>query len=319
MSRHPHHRRTLAASVLALAVLAGACGDDQPSEDAGTTTSVAEAPSAFPVTVEAGNGSVEIAAAPQRIVSLSASVTEVLFALGAGPQVVAVDQHSDFPAGTPVTDLSGFRPNLEAIGQYDPDLVVVSSDRDGVVSALDAVGVPVLLLSSPPDLDGLYRHVEVLGAATGHADEAADLVGEIRGDLEALAASVPERDEPLPYLYELSADLHTVTSSTFIGSLLSMAGLTSIADGVDDAAGGYPQLTAEHVLQSDPALILLAHTDGSSADLSTVAARPGWAGLAAVEGEHVVALDPDIASRWGPRIVQLLRTVVDAVHEIEGP
>jgi iron complex transport system substrate-binding protein len=318
LTTHPIRRLV---AILAVAALAAACGGDDTATDATTSTTAtpAEAPAEFPVSVEADNGNVEIAAAPERIVSVSASVTEVLFALGAGPQVIAVDQHSDFPADAPVTDLSGFRPNIEAIGGYEPDLVVVASDRDGVVDALTAVGIPVLVLSSPPDLDALYDHVEVLGTATGHAAEATDLVEDIRTDLDELAASVPEREAPLPYLYELSDDLHSATSDTFIGSVLRLAGLVSIADGVDDAAGGYPQLTAEHVLQSDPALILLAHTDGSAPDLATVAARPGWSDLAAVRAGNVVVLDADIASRWGPRVVDLLRTVIDATNDLEGP
>lgn len=311
--------RSLSA-LLAVAALATACSGDADSTSSATTAApdVAEAPD-FPVTVHAANGPVELAEAPQRIVSLSAAVTEVLFAVGAGEQVVAVDQHSDFPADAPTTDLSGFRPNIEAIGGYEPDLVVVSSDRDGVVDALTAVGIPVLLLGSPDDLAGLYDHVEALGRATGHGEEAKELVEQIRHDLDELAQSVPERAAPLTYLYELSEGLHSATSDTFIGNLLGLAGLASIADGVDDAAGGYPQLTAEHVLQEDPSLILIAHTDGTVPDLAAVAARPGWADLTAVQSGHVVVLDPDIASRWGPRVVDLLRTVIDATSDLEAP
>ncbi|MGH9250228.1 MAG: ABC transporter substrate-binding protein, partial [Acidimicrobiales bacterium] len=272
---------------------------------------------AFPVVVTAENGDVELTAQPQRIVSLSPSLTELLFAIEAGDQVVAVDQYSDFPAGTPVTDLSGFQPNVEAIGGYQPDVVVVASDRDGVVDALGGLGIPTLLLSSADGLDDVYDQIETLGAATGHADAAGALADRLRVDLDEIAASVPERDEPLRYFYELSEGLHSVTSDTFIGEVLGLAGLTSIADGVDDTAGGFPQLSTEYVLDADPDVVFLAHTDGTGQDPAEVAARPGWSELGAARNGNLVVLDPDISSRWGPRLVELLRAVVAATSEID--
>lgn len=323
----PTRRR--AATGLLVLLLAGtllACGNDGDGDGDGdaarprsTTAPDAAGDGGFPVTVTADDGEVEIAAAPERIVSLSASLTELLFAMGAGDQVVAVDQYSDHPPEAPVTDLSGFRPNVEAIGGYEPDLVVVASDRDGLVDALTGIGVPTLLLGSPDGLDTLYEQVDVLGAATGHAEEAAALVEDVEGELEEIAASVPEREAPLRYYLELSPDLHSITTDTFVGEVLSLAGLESIADGVDDAAGGYPQLSTEHVLASDPEVVFLAHTDGTGQDAAEVATRAGWADLGAVEDGHVVVLDPDVSSRWGPRVVDLLRAVVDATAAIGRP
>ena len=333
MHRRPTSR-TLAL-LLAGALVLASCGDDS-SGSASPTTATAptavdgatdpdgadpgDSPTSvatFPVTVEGENGAVELAAQPTRIVSLSASVTEVLFSIDAGDQVIAVDQYSDHPAGTPITDLSGFRPNIEAIGGYEPDLVVVSSDRDGLVDALTGVGIPVVLLSSPDDLASLYDHIAVLGAATGHPAEAQALVEQMRTDIDALAAEAPDRDAPLPYFYELSEGHHSITSDTFVGELLARAGLVSIGDGVDEAAGGFPQLSAEYVLDADPAVIFLAYTDGTDADPAAVAARPGWSELTAVREDRVVALDADVASRWGPRVVDLLALVIDATGD--GP
>jgi len=309
----------LAALLAVAALLLAGCGDDDPA--AVTTTTAAPSPAtagepAFPVVVTAENGDVEIAARPQRIVSLSPSLTEYLFAMGAGDQVVAVDQYSDFPAGTPLTDLSGFRPNVEAVAGYEPDLVVVGSDRDGVVGALTALDIPTLLLPSADGLDDVYAEIGVLGEATGRVGAAAALAQEIRGGLAEIAATVPAREQPLRYFYELSDGLHSATSETFVGELLGLAGLTSIADGVDAAAGGFPQLSAEYVLDADPDVVFLAHTDGTGQDPAEVAARPGWEGLRAVKNGAVVVLDPDVSTRWGPRIVDLLRSVVDVTNAI---
>jgi iron complex transport system substrate-binding protein len=249
---------------------------------------------------------------PQRIVSLSPSLTEMLYAIGAGDQVVAVDTYSDFPAGTPMTDLSGFKPNVEAIAALTPDLVVLAADREGIVAALDAVGIPTLVLPTAMSLDDTFAELTTLGETTGHPDEAAATVAALREQIDALVAQVPEREAPLTYYYELADDGNTVTSDTFIGNVLSLAGLTSIADAAPDAAGGYPQLSAEAVLAADPAFVFIAHSDGTAPTPEELAARPGWSELLAARDGHVVTLDADIASRWGPRVVDLLAAVVAA-------
>jgi iron complex transport system substrate-binding protein len=327
--------RTLAAALIALTLLT-ACGSDEPATAPPTTAAVAAtsgpttgtpttaaptsttaaAAATFPVTVTAGNGLVTIAQAPQRIVSLSPSLTEMLYATGAGDQVIAVDKYSNFPAGTPVTDLSGFKPNVEAIAALTPDLVVVSGDRDGIVAALGSVGIPTLLLGPATTLDDTYGQLATIGAATGNAEQAAATVASMRQQVDALTARVPEREAPLTYFYELADDGHTVTSATFIGNVLSLAGLTSIADAAPETAGGYPQLSAEAILAADPNVVFLAHSDGASPTAEQLAARPGWSELQALRDGHVVVLDPDIASRWGPRVVDLLAAAVDATAGI---
>lgn len=314
----------LATFVLPLGLLT-ACGDDEgTTADAPSTTTTApdddpddppEVPAAaFPVTVTAANGEVTVAERPEAIVSLSPSLTEMLYAIGAGDQVAAVDQYSNHPDGTPVTDMSGFRPNLEAIIGYEPDLVVLASDRDGIVAAIEATGVTTLLLPSAPSVDDVLDQVGILSAATGHPDSGAELVDQISGDLDALAAEA-EGSEPLTYYYELSDSHHSATSDSFIGSLLLLIGLESIADGVDPAAGAFPQLSAEAILDADPDLILVAGTGSAGASPEEIAARPGWDQMGAVADGRIVGLDADMSSRWGPRIVDLLASVQDAVAE----
>jgi iron complex transport system substrate-binding protein len=266
--------------------------------------------------VTAGNGAVTIPAAPHRIVSLSASLTEMVYAVGAGPQVVAVDKYSNYPPHLPTTDLSGFKPNVEAIAALRPDLVLVSGDRDGVVAALGAIGVPTLLLAPPSTVDDALAQLVTVGTATGHGATAQADVASLRQQMAALAARVPEREAPLTYYVELADDGRSATSGTFLGNVLSRAGLRNIADAAGDAAGGYPQLSAEAVLAADPDVVFLAHSNGQNPSVADVAARPGWSGLKAVRNGHVVALDPDIASRWGPRLVDLLRAAVDATAGI---
>jgi iron complex transport system substrate-binding protein len=244
-------------------------------------------------------------------VSLSASNTETLFAVGAGKQVVAADEQSNYPAEAPKTDLSGLTPNVEAIAKYDPDLVVLSEDADGIVAALRKLDRQVLVVPAAATLDDLYTSIELLGEATGHADEATDLADRTRDDLEKLAADAPKQD--LTYYHELDTTFFSATSKTFIGQVYGLFGLTNIADPADKDGGGYPQLSTEHILQSDPDMIFLADTKCCGQNAETVAARPGWRNLGAVKNGNVVALDDDLASRWGPRVVDLARSISDAV------
>lgn len=291
-------KRSIAAAFLAVTTLLAACGDDTNGAAATSTTVVADG--------------------PERIVSLSATATEMLFAIGAGDVVVAVDSTSNFPAEAPTTDLSAYEPNVEAITTYEPDLVVVDGTDTELVSSLETLGIEVFQAPAPTTLDGTYDQIADLGDATGHQDDAADLIESMQADIEDLLAEVPERATPLTYFHELDTTLYSITSSTFIGALYGLAGLENIADAADadGQAGGYPQLSAEFLVQADPDLIFLADTKCCQQTAETFAARPGFGGLQAVADGDVVLLDDDIASRWGPRVVDLLRTIIDAVKAV---
>lgn len=266
----------------------------------------------FPVTVRSGaSGSgdvVTIAARPEAVVSLSPTATETLWALGAGDQVVAVDALSDYPAGVPTTDLSGFSPNVEAVLGHQPDLVIAMDDTGGLVSGLKAAGVPTLLLPAAADLDDAYSQIERIGAATGHLPDAAALVASMRGEIDAAVAAAPPRAAQSTYFHELDDTLFTISGQTFLGEIYGLFGLRSIADAAG-AGDAYPQLSAEYVVAADPDLIFLADGQCCGVTAEKVAARPGWSGMAAVRGGQVHVLDEDVSSRWGPRVVDLVTTI----------
>ncbi len=308
---------SMLAFALALAV-AGCGAGSEPAEPA--TTAAAEEPAApaasFPVTVEGDNGEVEIAAEPQRIVSLSSTATESLFAIGAGEQVLAVDDQSNYPPEAPVTKLSGFQPNIEAIAGYEPDLVVAAYDPGGLVEGLERLGIPVLLQDAAPDLDAAYAQIETLGRATGHVEEAEALTAEMEAEIEELIASA-EVPEGLTVYHELGLDYYSATSNTFLGKIYERLGLENIADEAKNAGTEYPQLSVEHIVASDPDLIVLADTKCCGQTAETVAKRPGWQRIAAVRNGNVIEADDDITSRWGPRTVDFVRLVVDALAQVE--
>jgi len=301
----------LVVMVFALA----ACSDDPAITTAptGGSATASTGSVAFPVTVTGTSGDVTIDARPERIVSLSPTATEDLFAIGAGDQVIAVDDQSNYPPDAPTTDLSGFEPNVEAIAGYEPDLVVFATEPGDLGSSLEALGITALQLDAAANLDVAYDQIEQLGAATGHADEAAALVEQMRSDIQVLVDEA-DRATGASFYYELDDTFYSVTSKTFIGQLLRMLGLGNIADEVGRGSGGYPQLSAEYIIESDPELIFLADTKCCGQSAETVAKRPGWAGLTAVEDGAVVPLDDDVASRWGPRVVELLEQISDAAE-----
>jgi iron complex transport system substrate-binding protein len=263
-------------------------------------------------------GSATSATVPHRIVSLSPTATETLYAIGAGKQLIAVDISSDYPkaALTKKTALSGFTPNAEAIAGYKPDLVVLSFDAKGVVSALRNLGLRVLLQEPAKDLADAYAQIAALGQATGHSAEAAKLVSRMRARIATLVKSVrPSRGKS--YYHELGPQLFSATSHTFIGTVYSLFGLRNIADAADSSGSGYPQLSPEYVLSANPDLIVLADITCCGMTLAKVAARPGWSRLSAVRSYSIVRIDDSIAARWGPRMVNFVRAIATALKRLQ--
>jgi iron complex transport system substrate-binding protein len=247
------------------------------------------------------------ASVPRRIVSLSPTATESLFAIGAGKQVVAVDDQSDYPKRAPKTSLSGYTPNVEAIAGYRPDLVVVQDDANDVVSGLRRLKIRVLVQPAAKTLGQAYAQIRQLGTVTGHNKAGAKLVAGMKRSIARVVRSTPKRR--LSVYHELTPDFYSATSQTFIGRIYRLFGLRNIADAADSTGSGYPQLSGEYILAQNPSLVVLADTRCCGQSAGAVARRPGWNGLAAVRTGSVVGIDDSIASRWGPRVVQFVRAV----------
>lgn len=292
-------RRVLIGSLLAFSSIAAACGSyssTSPDTDAVDSTEV-------------------VSEAPQKIISLSATLTEILFAVGAGEQVIAIDSTSNYPAESAgvLTDLSGYEPNVEAITAYAPDLVVIGDDFVGLAEQLTAVGIKSWVSSAPTTLDEAYAQIKDLGTVVGHGDEAIALATSMKSDIDAIIAQAPAADQPLTFFHELDDTYYSVTSTTFIGSVYAALGLQNIADATQGDTD-YPQLSAEFILSQNPDMIFLSDTKCCGVTLASAAARPGWDVLGAVQGGGIVELDDDVASRWGPRLVEFVQVISDGVN-----
>lgn len=298
------------ATALAASLALTGCGTTE-SEDAGTKPASAD----FPVTVDAANGEVTLDKQPERIVSLSPSATEILFAIGAGDQVVAADEYSTYPEEAPDTKLSGYDPNVEAIAGHRPDLVVIANDTNDIVGSLEELKIPVIVSEAPATIEEGYDTAAALGLATGHVDETAKVVADMRAEIEEALQDKP--GEGIRVYHELDEKLFGASSHSFIGSVYTALGATNIADAADKQKSGYPQITEEAVITADPELIVI--TDQVSYTADDVAKRPGWENVSAVRSDNIETVDADIASRWGPRLPQLIKLLADALASVKTP
>ena len=283
-----------------------------PVNAAGTATK-------YPLVISSGGYTTTIAKKPTRIISLSPSATESLFEIGAGKQVLAVDSLSNFPKSAPITELSAFEPNVEAIAALKPDLVVLSVDamKSMVVKeALEKLKIPVLMEKAPENLAQAYKGIEVLGAVTDHTSEAKKVTFKMAALIKSILNRA-KRTVKITFFHELDNTLYSVTSDTFIGKVYKDFGLINIADKAAGADSyGYPQLSAEYVVKTDPDIIFLADAEYGESP-APVRARAGWSGITAVTKKNVFALPNDIPSRWGPRLVDFYRTVAASLSKVK--
>jgi iron complex transport system substrate-binding protein len=278
-----------------------------PASPTPTTTQIPH----WPVTIDAPNGTVTIKGMPQRIVSLDPTATEDLYAVGAGTQVVAVDQNSDFPPGAPVTTLSSVNPDIGAVVKYDPSLVISRNDP-ALVRALNKLGIPLLVEPEVSSLRGAYQEIDQIGQATGHAYQAGETAAIMRQEITKIAAQAGTKYRGLTYYWETSSNPYdSATSATLIGHIMDMFGLRNIADG---AGSIHPRLSRAYIAAHGPQIIFLADTSATDGQTpAMVAARAGWADIPAVRDHDIFALNADIASRWGPRLPQLVEEIASAL------
>ncbi len=296
-------RRTFLA-VGASALLFAACGNSDQSAADTVADTVAEASSDTAVSEVSTN----------KIVSLSATATEMLYAIGAQDQLVAVDNYSNYPeaAASFENKIDASQPSAEAIAALDATVVLLAYDPGNLQTQLEALGITVWTGAAATSFDDSYKQITELGELTGKSTEAEALVASMKSDIETAVSSMELPDAPVSYFYELDNTYFSVTSNTFVGQIMSQFMLQNIAD-TAEAGNDYPQLSQEAIISANPQLVFLADTKCCQQDAQSVAARPGWNKIDAVAKGNVVELDDDVASRWGPRVVDLVKQVAAAV------
>ena len=292
-------RITLASLLLAVLLL--------PLAAVGTAASALGAtvrPAApFPLVVHSADGAVTIPQRPTRILSLSASATQMLYAMGAGHQVVGVDKYSTYPPNAPRTAFTGYESSAEDYLPLHPDLVLLAFSTGTLVEQLHKLGIPTLLLPPASDLAAVSAQMAELGRATGHLTQALAVAAALRADLTRTAGAARSLVAGDTYYIELDPTLYTATSRTFVGSVFSLFGMRDIADAAA-RAGTYPQLSAEYLLKANPDEVVLADTSCCGQTPATFARRPGFSVLRAVKDHHVIAMSDSLASEWGPHSLE---------------
>lgn len=312
--RQPWKRLGLLA-LLALGALAMACSDDAEADPTAAVTATAAATAtevatatptaeAGPITVvDAGGTEILLEAVPQRIVSHSPGVTEILFAIGAGGQVIAADEFSTYPAETASLERVAYsNPDQELELSLNPDLVILSGRQEEYVEPFRGLGLTVYFAAEPTTIEGVFDTITTYGLITGHEAEAVALVADMQARLDALDATLAEVEEGPRVFFELTDTLYTVSTQSFLGAALERLKAQNVAVGADS---DFPQLTAEAVIAADPEVILLAD-EAAGQTPETVAARPGWAAVTAVVEGRVFIIDDDRSSRPGPRIIDAM-------------
>jgi iron complex transport system substrate-binding protein len=272
----------------------------------------------YPLTIKFGGYTTKIAKKPTKIISLSPSATEIFYAIGAGSQILAVDDYSNYPANAPVSEISGYQPNVEAILAKKPDLVLLqvnSTKAPQVRNALVKLGIPVLMQPAPATLNDVYAENAILGKVTNRQAGAAKLNAAMAKSIKDILAKA-KKSSKIRIFHELDDTYYSATSETFIGKVYKDFGAVNIADeasGADNS--GYPQLSAEYLLKSDPQVIFLADAQyGVTAD--SVSKRAGWSQISAVKNQKIVELPADVPSRWGPRLVDFYKLIGDSLAKI---
>ena len=326
-SRRPLRALTIAIASLAVALAActaGTAPTSEPTVAPTATIAATVAPTAppdptaeadFPLSLTDDEGTtVDIAAEPQRIVSLTPATTEILFAIGAGERVVATTDFDDYPPeAVDLPDVASFTAvDVEKIIGLEADLVIAGGNNFNdpeAIGRLRSLGVPVVVTYAP-DIDGVLHDIDLVGTAVGLADAAGDLRAAMQAEFDQVGAATAGLDRPRVF-YELDAtsEIYTAADDSFIEQMIELAGGDPITTGSPTSFS----ISLERLIDADPELILLGDAAyGVTADL--VKARPGWGVMSAVREDRIVAVDDIVITRPGPRLVEGLRQLAGAIH-----
>ena len=245
---------------------------------------------------------------PKRIISLSPSITEILFEIGSGNQVIAVDNLSNYPNEAPITDISAYDPNVEAISLLNPDLVILSYNIKNLKAALKKIGIETIYLPAPLNFEDILDQIDYLGLQTGNEDKAKKLISKMKNRMKTLQ-KLRENETATKIYHEIDPNYYSPSKFSFIGDIYQKLNYKNVADKADISNLGYPKLSPELIISENPDLIVLPGKDNKYVE--KVKLRPGWGYIEAVKKNNFLLTNNDIASRWGPRILNFASILVE--------
>ena len=245
---------------------------------------------------------------PKRIISLSPSITEILFEIGSGNKVIAVDNLSNYPNEAPITDISAYDPNVEAISLLNPDLVILSYNIKNLKAALKKIGIETIYLPAPLNFEDILDQIDYLGLQTGNEDKAKKLISKMKNRMKTLQ-KLRENEKATKIYHEIDPNYYSPSKFSFIGDIYQKLNYKNVADKADISNLGYPKLSPELIISENPDLIVLPGKDNKYVE--KVKLRPGWGYIEAVKKNNFLLTNNDIASRWGPRILNFASILVE--------
>ena len=245
---------------------------------------------------------------PKRIISLSPSITEILFEIGSGNQVIAVDNLSNYPNEAPITDISAYDPNVEAISLLNPDLVILSYNIKNLKAALKKIGIETIYLPAPLNFEDILDQIDYLGLQTGNEDKAKKLISKMKNRMKTLQ-KLRENEKATKIYHEIDPNYYSPSKFSFIGDIYQKLNYKNVADKADISNLGYPKLSPELIISENPDLIVLPGKDNKYVE--KVKLRPGWSYIEAVKKDNFLLTNNDISSRWGPRILNFAAILVE--------
>ena len=245
---------------------------------------------------------------PKRIISLSPSITEILFEIGSGNQVIAVDNLSNYPNEAPISNISAYDPNVEAISLLNPDLVILSYNIKNLKAALKKIGIETIYLPAPLNFEDILDQIDYLGLQTGNEDKAKKLISKMKNRMKTLQ-KLRENETAIKIYHEIDPNYYSPSKFSFIGDIYQKLNYKNVADKADISNLGYPKLSPELIISENPDLIVLPGKDNKYVE--KVKLRPGWSYIEAVKKNNFLLTNNDIASRWGPRILNFASILVE--------
>lgn len=310
-------QRLSSVGVLSLMLLA-ACGQEETNTTEKDTTTqqsteVTEEQAQFPVTVtDSLNKEITLENAPKRIISLTPSNTEILFGLGLNEEIIGVSDNDNYPEEVLTKEkVGGMEFNLEQLISLQPDLIVAHesglySFNEEAITQLEAVGIPVFVVKNAVTFEETYTTIEQIGQLTGKTKEAAEIIASIQEGIQDIEVKVAELEEKSVFIVVgTEPDLYATGKETFIDEMLQVL---NVENAVPEL--GWPMYSAEQFVKSNPDAIIVTYEE----DVEAIVNNPAYAEMDAIKNGNVHLVDGDTTSRQGPRIVEGIESIGEAIY-----
>ena len=246
-----------------------------------------------------------------KIISLSTTHTEIIQSLGAENTLVGVDAFSE--VDFPVEVIDAYTVTAEELVPLNPDVVIIAFDFNGIVEGLEAQEINYVLLPPARNLEDVYAQITNIGEMVNKKSEASSTIRDMKLEINRIINNSNYQDITVYHEIGYSYGIYSVNSESLIGEIYNLLGVTNIADSEEDPYGsGYPALSQEMVIESDPDFIVVGHSDYLNKDLSI---RNGWGDISAVQNSRVFFLDDTLASNWGTTTLQLVEILAATFEE----